>query len=81
MHQKINLKNIKKYAIITIAAVQKCLVVLKKGEISSKVLYVIYFDLECLLKKEQSCQNFPEKSYAEKKATHEASGWTMFIKK
>ena len=27
----------------------------------------IYLDLECLLKKEKSCQNNPEKSYTEKK--------------
>ena len=28
----------------------------------------------------QSCQNNPEKSYTEKKARHESSGWAMFIK-
>ena len=38
----------------------------------------IYLDLECLLKKEQSCQNNPEKSYTEKKAIHEPSSWEMF---
>ena len=39
-----------------------------------------YLDLECLLKKEQSCQNNPEKSYTEKKARHELSGWAMFTR-
>ena len=33
------------------------------GEKSLKALFAIYLDLECLLKKEQSCQNNPEKSY------------------
>ena len=31
-------------------------------------------------KKEQSCQNNPEKSYTERKAKHELSGWAMFTK-
>ena len=44
------------------------------GEKSLKAPFAIYLDLECLLKKEQSCQNNPEKSYAEKKTRHEPSG-------
>ena len=47
------------------------------GENSIKALFTIYLDLECLLKKEQSCQNNPEKSYTEKKATHEPLGWVI----
>ena len=35
-------------------------------------------DLECLLLKMNSCQNNPEKSYTEKEAKHEPSGWTLF---
>ena len=31
----------------------------RPGEKSLKVPYIIYADLECLLKKEQSCQNNP----------------------
>ena len=31
-----------------------------------------------MLKKVQSCQNNPEKSYTVKKATHEPSGWSTF---
>ena len=50
------------------------------GEKSLKAPFAIYLDLECLLKKEQSCQNNPKKSYAEKKARHEPSGWAMFTR-
>ena len=49
-------------------------------ENSLKAPFAIYLDLECLLKKEQSCQNNPEKSYTEKKAKHEPSGWAMLTK-
>ena len=50
------------------------------GEESLKTPFAIYLDLECLLKKEQSCQNNPKKSYTEKKARHEPSGWAMFTR-
>ena len=50
------------------------------GQKSLKAPFAIYLDLECLLKKEQSCQNNPEKSYTEKKARHEPSGWAMFTR-
>ena len=50
------------------------------GEKSLKAPFSIYLDLECILKEVQSCQNNPEKSYTEKKATHELSGGAMFIK-
>ena len=39
-----------------------------------------YYDLESLLKKEQSCQNNPEKSYTEKEANYDPSGWAMLTK-
>ena len=48
------------------------------GEKSLKAPFAIYLDLECLLKREQSCQNNHEKSYTEIKAIHEPSGWAMF---
>ena len=32
---------------------------------SLKIPFVIYVDLECLLVKQQSCQNNPDKSYTE----------------
>ena len=32
------------------------------------------------IKKVQSSRNNPEKSYTEKKARHEPSGWSMFIR-
>ena len=50
------------------------------GEKSLKVPFAIYLDLECLLKKEQSCKNNPEKSYTEKKAILDPSGWPMFTR-
>ena len=50
------------------------------GKKSLKAPFAIYLDLECLLKKEQSCQNNPEKSYTQKKAKHEPSGWAMLAR-
>ena len=50
------------------------------GEKSLRAPFTIYLDLEYLLKKEQSCQNNPEKSYTEKKAKHEPSGCAMLTK-
>ena len=50
------------------------------GEKSLKSPFAIYLDLECLLKKKQSCQNNPEKSYTAKKARHEPSGWAMLAR-
>ena len=43
---------------------------------SLKVLFIIYADLECLLKKVRSYQNNPENSYTEKKKVkHKPSGY------
>ena len=50
------------------------------GQKSLKAPFAIYLDLQCLLIKEQSCQNNPEKSYTEKKARHEPSGCSMFTR-
>ena len=50
------------------------------GEKSLKAPFVIYLDLECLLKKEPPCQNNPEKSYTEKKARYEPSGWAVLTR-
>ena len=47
------------------------------GEKSLKVPFVIYADLECLLKKIDTCQNNPENSYTEKKAAHRPSGYSL----
>ena len=38
------------------------------GEKSLKAPFAVYLDLECILKKVQSSQNDPEKSYTEKKS-------------
>ena len=52
---------------------------------SLKAPFAIYLDLECLLKKEQSCENNNnnnnniEESYTEKKAKHEPYVYKMFI--
>ena len=40
------------------------------GKKSLKVPFTIYADLECLLKKINTCSNNPDKSYAEKKTIH-----------
>ena len=56
------------------------------GEKSLKAPFAIYLDLERLLKKEQQHHNNNnnnnnlEKSYTEKKARHEPSGWAMFTR-
>ena len=50
------------------------------GEKSLRVPFIIYLDLEFLLKKMRSYKNNPEKSYTEKKADHETSGWAMLVK-
>ena len=45
------------------------------GEKSLKVPFVIYSDLECLLKKVWSCQNDLKNSYTEKKVKNKPSGY------
>ena len=50
------------------------------GEKSLKAPYAVYIDSERILKKEQPCQNNPERSYTEKKTIHESSGWPMLVK-
>ena len=47
------------------------------GEKSLKVPFVIYADLDCLLKKIDTCQNNPEKPYTEKKAKNKPSGYSL----
>ena len=47
------------------------------GEKPLKVSFVIYADLECLLKKTNTCQNNPDKFYTGKKATHRPSGYYL----
>ena len=48
-----------------------------QGEKLLKVPFIIYADLECLLQKINTCQNNPDKSYTEKKATHRPSGYSL----
>ena len=47
------------------------------GKKSLKTLFGIYADLECLLLKQQSCQNNSNESYIERKATHEPCGYAL----
>ena len=47
-------------------------------EKSLKAPFTGYLDLECLLKKEKSCQNNRKKFYTEKKHIHELSVCAMF---
>ena len=49
------------------------------GDKSLKAPFIIYADLECLLKKEQSCQNNPEHSYTHRKAKHKPSGYSLSL--
>ena len=49
------------------------------GEKSLKASFKIYGDLECLLKKLQSCQNNLNKSYTERKAMDERSGYALSL--
>ena len=42
-----------------------------------RVPFIIFADLKCLLKKINTCQNNPEKSYTEKKAKHRPSGYSL----
>ena len=49
------------------------------GKKSLRAPFIIIFDLKCQLKKEQSCQNNPEKSDTERKAKHEPSGYSRSL--
>ena len=44
------------------------------GDKSLKAPFIIYADLECLLKKKQPRQNNSENSYTQRKAKHKPSG-------
>ena len=48
------------------------------GEKSMKHPFIIYADLECLLKKMNTCGNNPEKSSTAKINEHEISSYSMF---
>ena len=49
------------------------------GEKSLKAPFIVYADLECLLKKVQYCQNNPKSSYTEKKSNHKPSGYAWSL--
>ena len=50
------------------------------GEKPLKVANTIYYDLEALQIKNESCNNDPEKSYTEKITTHEVCGYSLDLK-
>ena len=47
------------------------------GVKSLRTAFVTYANLQCLLLKQQSCQNNPNKSYTERKAIHEPCGYAL----
>ena len=49
------------------------------GDKSLKLPFIIYKDIECMLKKEQSCQNNPKNSYTQRKAKHKPSGYSLSL--
>ena len=49
------------------------------GEKSLKAPFIVYADLECILKKAKYCQNNLENSYAEKKAKRKPSRFTWCL--
>ena len=49
------------------------------GDKSLKVPFIIYADLECLLKKEHSSQNNPKNSCTQRKAKHKPSGYSLSL--
>ena len=49
------------------------------GDKSLRTPFVIYADLECLLLKQQSCQNNLNKSYIERKTIHELCGYAKSL--
>ena len=48
----------------------------RHGQKSLKAPSIIYADLECFLKQEQSCQNSLKKSYTERKSKYEPLGYS-----
>ena len=49
------------------------------GDKSLRVPFIIYADLECLLKKKQPLQNNLENSYTQRKAKHKPSGYSLSL--
>ena len=70
----------KKYDSCSIEMPNEAILKYNSGEKLLKALFSYTFDLECTLKKVESCQNNPKKSYTEKEARHEPSGWSLYRK-
>ena len=74
----------REYAVTTITVILICRKKKNKlkyspGDKSLKALFIIYADLECLLKKEQPCQNNPKNSYTQRNAKHKPSGYSLSL--
>ena len=65
------------YCDIRMSSEDKNILKYNHGEKLLKVANIIYMDLESLLIKQQSSQNNPEESYTERKAIHEAYGYSI----
>ena len=64
------------YCHVDMAEEGKKILKYRSGDNPLKAPFIIYADLECLLKKEQSCQNHPKKSHTLRKAKHKPSGYS-----
>ena len=74
----------REYAITTITVILICRKKKNKlkyspGDKSFKALFIISADLECLLKKEQPCQNNPKNSYTQRTPKHKPSGYSLSL--
>ena len=49
------------------------------GDELLKIPFIIYADLERLLKKEQSCRYLPKKSYTQRKANYKPLGYSLSL--
>ena len=67
------------YCQIAMSKEDEKILIYNHGEKSLKAPFIIYADLECLLKRKQSCQNNPEKLNTEKKAEHEPSCYSLSL--
>ena len=67
------------YCHITIPKEDKNILKYHHGEKLLKAPFAFFADLECLLIKYKSCQNNPEKSYTDRKANHEHSGFSLSL--
>ena len=78
MHLK-NMKDCAEIMIIVMQIIIKSLYQYNHREKLLKASFAIYADLECLLVKQQSCQNNPNEFYTERKVIHEPCGYALIL--